>query len=587
MARLLSQLAVGETVTIQETGGGAQYYVAYHGYKNAVTSNPNNLVLFIRKGHYDTFVDSNKGYVELGESYNWNTSVAYSHANNYYNNILTDDIKNNIVNFSYYGPKATNGNLNASIYQQKVFVPLYKMLDSGYGLSKNDNIFPMLNLYGYGSPTPESINAQLAKTIISENVQNITTAVQVTECVPISSFLQSSNNSTPCLGGYERTYNNLLYCRTWNQSITCKFLPCFCLPNTIRVSDSGELYAGPDTVSFSNIPQITMIGESTTIQWQSVSDATSYTLERSTNGGSSYTQAYTGANTTFTETVGSDWTQLQYRVKAINADGESPYTVSPAIEVISSQVLVISGTDEDLGTLTEDIHYTVSSNTGNQINLTQTVNGVVAASQTVDSGFSYDIPILELPSGDNNTIVISASVATTGNNVVNAVRNWTYSKTALEFPNDVGISTLTQNGENIYPMSTMEAIRTYGFMGGTLDKTLMELANAGKIMSGSYVGTGTYGPDNPTVIHFDVKPDIVFVYTTSGSITPLMAIIGEESSSYSNVNTKIFTDNSVDTRAQTKFENNEFSIVNDGGGYADEYQMNGAGYTYYYIGIAG
>ena len=448
----------------------------------------------------------------MGESYNWNTSVAYSHANNYYNNVLIDNIKNSIVNFSYYGPNTTNSNFNASIYQQKVFVPLYKMLDAGYGISKNDTLFPMLNLYGYGSPTPESISASLAATIISENVQNIMPSVQVMECVPISSFLQSSHNSTPYLGGYERIYNNLVYCRTWNSNVTCKFLPCFCLPNTIKVSDSGELYVGPDTVSFSNIPQIAMIGESTTIQWQSVSDATSYTLERSTNGGSSYTQVYTGANLTFTETVGSDWTQLQYRVKAINTDGESPYTVSPAIEVVSSQVLVISGTDSDLGTLTADIHYTVSSNTGNQINLSRYVNGIQVASLTVDSGFSYDIPVLELPTGENQSIQIQASVNTTGGSPVSASRNWTYDKVNIEFPDDAGIGVLSQNGDNVYPATVMEAIRTYGFMGGTLDKTLLELANSGQVLTGSYVGTGQYGSANRNSIEFSMTPKVVFVF---------------------------------------------------------------------------
>lgn len=282
--------------------------------------------------------------------------------------------------------------------------------------------------------------------------------------------------------------------------------------NQIKVADDGTAYIGPlPPNGFVRTPQQAMQGQPVTIQWQSVSDATSYTLERSTNGGSSYTQVYTGANTTFTETVGSDWTQLQYRVKAINADGESPYTVSPAIEVVSSQVLAISGTDGDLGTLTADIHYTVSSNTGNQINLSRYVNGIQVASLTVDSGFSYDIPVLELPTGENQSIQIQASVNTTGGSPVSASRNWTYDKANIEFPDDAGIGVLSQNGDNVYPATVMEAIRTYGFMGGTLDKTLLELANSGQVLTGSYVGTGQYGASNPNTIEMSRSPKLFVI----------------------------------------------------------------------------
>ena len=575
MARLLSQLAVDETVTIQETSGPQQYTVMYQNYNAGVSSNPSGLTMLLRNAPLRTTYGTDMSQITILNSF-------FSTVN--------EKIRNLVPSITYYVGDTKDAGGHPAWSSRAVTSQAFTL--SGWHLRNlpldnpsNDDICPGWNSTTFTSPPP------------ALNATALWNALGTARDIFYSSFSTTYRNRfsagyTSAIYyalGYPSSDSTYMFYSSTNASMSCNVFPAIApYGNQIRVDDSGNLYVGPDNpASFINLPQIAMKGQTATIQWQGVSDATGYVLERSTDGGSQYTQVYSGANTSYTDTVGNDWASLQYRVKATNVDGESPYTVSADISLVDSSVLAISGTDGSLGTLTSDIHYTVSSNTGNQINLTRTVNGVVAASQTVDSGFSYDIPILELPSGDNNTIVISASVATTGNNVVNAVRNWTYSKTALEFPNDVGISTLTQNGENIYPMSTMEAIRTYGFMGGTLDKTLMELANAGKIMSGSYVGTGTYGPDNPTVIHFDVKPDIVFVYTTRGSITPLMAIIGEESSSYSNVNTKIFTNNSVDTRAQTKFENNEFSIVNDGGGYADEYQMNGAGYTYYYIGIAG
>ena len=514
MARLLSQLAVGETVTIQETGGGAQYYVGQHNYWSR--ANGNGYTMLIRAKYLDVLLnnswDSTSGRYKFSSQYN----QSYVYLNNTFFNTLPESIRNKISTSVSYLDSYNQSRYTSQWRRrtnQKIWSPSYfdmsgytDMIEntSDFSTSSGDGNTSIYWYSAYGRPTKcsESVCSLIYSSIAAQMGTSFTFASHGGGYM----LWRSTQNSIPLQCGDSDGMN-------WDiDSTVVHPWPMFCILATeVRVSDSGELYVGPDTVSFSNIPQIAMIGESTTIQWQSVSDATSYTLERSNNGGSSYTQVYTGANTTFTETVGSDWTQLQYRVKAINADGESPYTVSPAIEVVSSQVLVISGTDSDLGTLTADIHYTVSSNTGNQINLSRYVNGIQVASLTVDSGFSYDIPVLELPTGENQSIQIQASVNTTGGSPVSASRNWTYDKANIEFPDDAGIGVLSQNGDNVYPATVMEAIRTYGFMGGTLDKTLLELANSGQVLTGSYVGTGQYGASNPNTIELMSTPRLFFV----------------------------------------------------------------------------
>ena len=54
-----------------------------------------------------------------------------------------------------------------------------------------------------------------------------------------------------------------------------------------------------------------------TVSWSSSTGVTSYQLERSNNGGSSWTQVYSGGNLTYSESVGNG--SYQYRVRAAHA----------------------------------------------------------------------------------------------------------------------------------------------------------------------------------------------------------------------------------------------------------------------------
>ena len=185
--------------------------------------------------------------------------------------------------------------------------------------------------------------------------------------------------------------------------------------------------------------------------------------------------------------------------------------------MISASALVISGSDTDLGTITADIPYTVSSNTGNQISLTRTVNGVQYASATVSSGFAYNIPVMELPTG-TGTIIITASVQTTSGPVT-ATRTWTYTKTAQTFPASAGVGPLAQNGVSFLPQTLAECVRTNPFWGGSLSTALEMLtgvaANGAQVEVGSYTGTDTYGSGNPTSYTFSKIPRIIFIISSA------------------------------------------------------------------------
>ena len=270
-------------------------------------------------------------------------------------------------------------------------------------------------------------------------------------------------------------------------------------------SDQIPVYGVPTLT----VPQMVMQGQSATIRWTAVEGADSYTLQRKANTDADWTQVYSGAATTFSETVGS-WTSVQYRVQAVFSGTPGGWATSAAISVVSASALVISGTDGDLGTVVNDIPYSISTDTGNQITATITVNSAVIFSGNVGNSTSDVIPVLDLVNG-TGTIVIEASVQASGG-PVSAVRTWTYTKSPITFPNAGSVAQLTQQGANIFPKTLAECVRLPG--GKTLDEVT---AFPAQVYTGSYVGTGTYGASNPNTLTFPFEPKAIIVQQISDS----------------------------------------------------------------------
>lgn len=350
------------------------------------------------------------------------------------------------------------------------------------------------------------------------------------------------------------------------------------------------------------VPALAMQGQDITVNWTTIDTATSYTLQRKANTDDDWAEVYSGNALTFTETAG-EWTTVQYRVQALFDGTPGGWATSASIPVVSASALVISGTDEDLGTLTEDVPYTVSSDTGNEITLIRTVNGVQVASLTVQSGFAYNIPVMDLPTG-KGTIVISATVQATSGPVT-ATRTWTYTKAAFSFPGTGSTAQLQQEGKNVFPATLAECVRVGANLGGNLGLALQALANSvqynpetgevtipgggvapiPRIETGSYVGTGTVGVGNPNSLNFNFTPKVVFIgkndkrnqtYVTGYCSGPLVqgATFG-----YSEAP-------EADTPAATLILNwttNGLTwYARSGGSYA---QLNDTGYTYFYVAI--
>lgn len=119
--------------------------------------------------------------------------------------------------------------------------------------------------------------------------------------------------------------------------------PALILPSTLLVSDDGTVSTNtaPSTPGSISVPSSIMGGTNISISWAKSSDAESnlagYKVERSTNGGSSWSQIYQGTDTSTTNNVAFGTTSVMYRVKAYDTEGlESGWRTSSQVTVVNN-----------------------------------------------------------------------------------------------------------------------------------------------------------------------------------------------------------------------------------------------------------
>lgn len=232
-------------------------------------------------------------------------------------------------------------------------------------------------------------------------------------------------------------------------------LPAMIMDPTILVSDDGTVGV-PASPTALNVPIQVMQGRQIAVSWSAVDGVSSYILERKANTDADWVQVYSGANTSFEETVGT-WTSVQYRVKSLANGKYGDYTTSTSVSVVPLSALVISGSDGSLGTLTNDVQYSVSSSGTSTLTVTETINGVNTRTYTATNGADNKISVVDLPTGAG-TIKITAST-NPGSGVVTVTREWTYTKAAPTFANAGSTAQLQWYGKNIFPLTLLECVR--------------------------------------------------------------------------------------------------------------------------------
>ena len=120
--------------------------------------------------------------------------------------------------------------------------------------------------------------------------------------------------------------------------------PALILPSSLLVSDDGSVNTNtaPTTPSSISVPGSIQGGSTITVSWGASTDKESnlegYILERSTDGGKSWSQVYQGSSRSTTNTVAFGTASVMYRVKAYDTQGsESGYKISSQVTVINNQ----------------------------------------------------------------------------------------------------------------------------------------------------------------------------------------------------------------------------------------------------------
>lgn len=417
MTQQLGQVAVGTLVKLNENGSPVEFYVAKHDYESGL--NGTGRTLLVRKECYDNRVWNN---VQVNT---YASSALDSWLNSDYKNLLDSDFLTVIgtTKFQYtigYGDK-TLSTLERAIFQ-------LSRTELGFTLPADANF--------EGNILP--IASILQKAFLNGETNSQWTRTPNTSYLTAAFFVYAGGNSA-------------------STGVTGEAgsRPAFTVPSTLSVIDDGTLSLASAPPHAITVPVQAIQGNQLAVSWPAVDGADGYILERKANTDADWVQVYSGADLTFSETAGT-WESVQYRVKS-GANGKyGEYTISSLVDVVPVSILVISGSDGSLGTLTNDVQYVVSSSGTSALTVTESA-GRTTRTFTATNGATIRIPVIELPTG-TGTIKITAST-NPGSGVVTVTRNWTYTKTAPTFANAGSTAQLQQNGKNIFPLTLLECVR--------------------------------------------------------------------------------------------------------------------------------
>ncbi|BFK49500.1 DUF6273 domain-containing protein [Faecalibacterium sp. i20-0019-C2] len=137
------------------------------------------------------------------------------------------------------------------------------------------------------------------------------------------------------------------------------------------------------------VPKDVKGGSTLVISWTAASDSdgnlSGYILERSTDGGSAYTQVYKGNALTYTDTITNGWSTVMYRVKAYDTEGlESGYTTSAIRTVRYNVAPAINASSTSLGEKNAPFSfaYTVTDADGDTLTVTEKLDGKTTKTRT-------------------------------------------------------------------------------------------------------------------------------------------------------------------------------------------------------------
>ena len=317
----LSSKAIGSTIKLKVNGSAKDFIVVHQGKPSSVYDDSCNGTWLLMKDIYE-----NRQW-HSSNTNDYANSTIHSYLNSTFLNLFESNIKNAIkqVKLPYRKGSGTSTTVTSGSngLSAKIFL-----------LSATETSF------NFSSYMPSGEGAELA--YFKGCADNSSDSKRV-------AYLNGSATvwwlRSPICGGF---YGALYVGSSgdWNGS-NCSssygIRPALILPSTLLVSDDGTVSTNtaPSTPGSISVPSSIMGGTNISISWAKSSDAESnlagYKVERSTNGGSSWSQIYQGTATSTTNNVAFGTTSVMYRVKAYDTEGlESGWRTSSQVTVVNN-----------------------------------------------------------------------------------------------------------------------------------------------------------------------------------------------------------------------------------------------------------
>lgn len=286
----LGSKAEGSIIKLKENGVLVDFYIAKQNYESGL--NGAGRVLVVRKDCYDQ-------RQWHGSNVNaYATSAIDTWLNGTYKNLLDANIRTAMGTTKiYYTPG--NGNTTKTTLERSVF---------------------LLSATELGQ-THTYMNAE--GTALSATVLNLLKIAYLNGSAVYQwtrSPYTNNTNDAWYLGSDGYLYG-------LNCSRTYGSRPAFTLPSTLYVSDDGavSVNTAPGTPGSISYPTSINGGTDITVSWGASTDAegnlAGYIVERSTNGGTSWSQIYQGSATSTTNNVAFGTASVMYRVKGYDTAG--------------------------------------------------------------------------------------------------------------------------------------------------------------------------------------------------------------------------------------------------------------------------
>ena len=316
----LSSKAIGSTIKLKVNGSAKDFIVVHQGKPSSVYDDSCNGTWLLMKDIYE-----NRQW-HSSNTNDYANSTIHSYLNSTFLNLFESNIKNAIkqVKLPYRKGSGTSTTVTSGSngLSAKIFL-----------LSATETSFSF-------SSMPSGEGAELA--YFKGCADNSSDSKRV-------AYLNGSAADWWLRSPYCLSFDNALYVNSngdWYGNFCSSsygIRPALILPSTLLVSDDGTVSTNtaPSTPGSISVPSSIMGGTNISISWAKSSDAESnlagYKVERSTNGGSSWSQIYQGTATSTTNNVAFGTTSVMYRVKAYDTEGlESGWRTSSQVTVVNN-----------------------------------------------------------------------------------------------------------------------------------------------------------------------------------------------------------------------------------------------------------